>query len=130
MKHLEDVNMTYIQHLILAIVNSGKLLLSSIILFFHGLYPCIFEHTASSLLKSIKFPVSGDRILIRFNTKWEADPEKRQWRVLVNGAETLAYNVIILTNCKTIEEEVEGVQKFHFLCHGSLTLEEGNARIE
>ena len=59
-----------------------------------------------------------DRILLRFNTKFEEDPARRTWRVLVNGAETLASKVIIKVNGETIQEDVAGIPKYHILCIG------------
>jgi hypothetical protein len=63
-----------------------------------------------------------NRILIRFNTKWQEDELKRKWRVLENGIETLAHQVHISIPCTTHEEEVPGAGlKWHFLCWGKTT---------
>lgn len=62
-----------------------------------------------------------DRVLLRFNTKFEEDPLKRTWRVLVNGVETLAEKVYINIPGETIQEDVApGVTKFHILCYGKV----------
>ena len=61
------------------------------------------------------------RILIRFNTKHAEDYERvvgRKWRVLVNGTERLAEKVIIRARDETIEEEVDGIPKFHVEYYG------------
>jgi hypothetical protein len=134
MKHLSEVNMTYLGHLALAIRNAFRLAFAAIVLSIHGFFPNFFDKTASTIirniLKSIPVSVSGDRILVRFNTKWLEDELGRQWRVLVNGKETLAHSVNINTFCETIEEEVDGVQKFHFLSYGKVYWDGDNAEIE
>lgn len=61
-----------------------------------------------------------DRILIRFNTKFEEDVEKRPWRILVNGVETLAERVLISTPGETIQEDVGGIPKYHIMCFGKV----------
>ena len=67
----------------------------------------------------------NDRILIRFNTKWEQDELKRRWRVLVNGEETLAHNVITYGYCETITEPIStGEIKDHFLAYGRVVWDE------
>lgn len=77
MGHLEDVDMEYFPHLRLALVNSARLLAGSFLLSIHGILPFLFTHSASSIIGRVKksFPKNGDRILIRFNTKWRDDPE-------------------------------------------------------
>jgi hypothetical protein len=63
----------------------------------------------------------SSRILLRFNTKFAEDPEKRTWRVLVNGEETLAHKVLIKIPCETITEPIStGEIKHHFLCYGKV----------
>ena len=52
-KHLNDINETYIQHLIFASKISYKLLCASIILFIHAIFPFIFVKTASCMIKEI-----------------------------------------------------------------------------
>lgn len=72
-----------------------------------------------------------DRILLRFNTKFEEDQEKRTWRVLVNGTETLADKVIIrYVCCETIQEDVDGIPKYHILCFGKVNWQGNTAIIE
>lgn len=64
----------------------------------------------------------SDRVLLRFNTKFADDPERRTWRVLVNGKETLAHKVLIKIPCETITEPIStGEIKHHFLCFGKVT---------
>jgi hypothetical protein len=67
----------------------------------------------------------GDRILIRFNTKFASDPLGRTWRVLVNGEEALAHKVEVEVPCSTITEPIAtGEVKHHFLCFGKVTIDE------
>lgn len=123
MKHLDEVGIGYFEHMRIAFLNSFRLLVSSLVLIIHGIAPCLFTKTSSVMIKKVlgSFPKSGrDRILVRFNTKWHEDPQERHWRVLINGKESLAHNVLIRTNSETIEEYIAGEQKFHFLCFGSV----------
>lgn len=132
MRHLEEIKMTYWGHLRLASLNSLRLLKASIVLLIHGCFPSILTNSSSKLLDEIKksFPTGGkDRILVRFNTKWQNDQQKRQWRVLVNGEEQLAHKVEIKVASETIEEEVAGEQKFHFLCSGKTIWQDTNVQI-
>ena len=62
-----------------------------------------------------------DRILIRFNTKFEEDPQKRTWRVLVNGQERLAEKILVRAMGETIQEAVNGVHKYHVMFYGTVT---------
>ena len=121
MKHLNEINLSYWEHMRLALINSVKLLVASIVLTIHAVIPCIFTSTSSKIIKNILNSMpkkSGERILIRFNTKWKEDRNHRQWRVLIEGKERLVHEVIIGVPCMTLEEEINGEQKFHFLCFG------------
>lgn len=121
MSHLDEVGMGYFGHLRLAWLNALRLLAAFAALVVHGAFPFIFVHTASGLLGLVMGSIprgSRDRVLIRFNTKWKDDPEGRQWRVLVNGEESLASGVSMRVEADTVEEEISGEQKFHFLCLG------------
>ena len=124
--------MGYFGHLALAWINALRLLASSFFLVVHGLMPFLLVHAASETIAKVRnsFPKAPtDRILVRFNTKWRDDPEGRQWRVLVNGEETLASRVTIRTGSDTIEESVGGEQKFHFLCLGKAVWDGSRAEI-
>lgn len=68
-------------------------------------------------------------ILIRFNTKWQDDELKRQWRVVIEGKERLADKVNISVPCETHEEPINGEQKFHFKCFGRIKWFKDNAII-
>lgn len=133
MKHLEDVDMTYLDHMRFAIINSFRLLKATVALMIHAILPCIFCKTASNTVRDVveafRSHHKNDRILIRFNTKWQEDPDHRKWRVLVNGIEQLAHKVIISVECDTIEEPVEGVQKYHFHCVGEVRWEGDTALV-
>jgi len=122
LKHLDELNVTYGEHFQTAIINAVGLAVSSMVLFIHALVPFLFTHTASTFVNRImrSFPRAGNRILVRFNTKWEQDPAERQWRILVNGVESLAHRVNIQIPCQTIMEPVEGCEKYHFLCYGKV----------
>jgi plasmid stabilization system protein ParE len=69
------------------------------------------------------------RILLRFNTKFEQDPKKRTWRVLEDGIERLASHVSIGTNGETIQEDIDGVPKYHILFDGKILWDEDKAAI-
>src|ERR1700722_701737 len=132
MTHLNEIDMGYFEHLKRAGFNAIRLFCASLILLVHGLLPFILVDTASKLVDKVRssFPKSKrDRILVRFNTKWKEDPSSRQWRVLVNGTETLAHKESMKTDCETIKEQVEGEQKFHFMCLGKVTWQDTNAVI-
>lgn len=122
MRHLEEVEMNFFEHWFFTIKTMLKLIAATVILFIHGWLPFLFEHTTSKLVGRIynSFHRAGKQILIRFNTKWEDDPQKRQWRILVEGKETLASHISIKVPCYTIEEPVDGIKKFHFLCVGQV----------
>lgn len=127
MGHLSEINKTYFEHLVFAWITAIQLLEAAVVLLFHGLAPDILCKAGSEIVQNVHLALSQtpgqDRILVRFNTKWEQDPEKRQWRILINGHETLAHQVVMLKPCKTIEEPVEGVQKFHFETTGQVTVD-------
>lgn len=59
-KHLEDVNMTYIEHFLFANKVSITLFLLSIILFFHSLFTFLFEHTVSRKIKDLNSILNRD----------------------------------------------------------------------
>ena len=124
--------MGYFEHMCFALLNSFLLAFSSLALFIHAFAPFIFTTTASSMMERVSRSLHrkiGDRILVRFNTKWREDPQTRQWRVLVNGVESLARKVLLKTRCETIEENIDGEQKFHFLCFGSVNWNGTDAEI-
>ena len=51
--HLEDTKMGYFSHMIRAIKFSIKLYCASQILLVHALIPCLFETTASNIMRGI-----------------------------------------------------------------------------
>ena len=53
MKHLKDVNMTYIQHMLYAIKLSFELSILSYIALFHALMPCYCETFVSDRIKKL-----------------------------------------------------------------------------
>jgi len=64
--------------------------------------------------------IEYDNILLRFNTKWQNDPEGRKWRVVINDIEHLASEVHIHAKARTVEKEVNGEPKFHLFCIGTV----------
>ena len=52
-RHLEDSKMGYFSHMFCAVKYSIKLYYASQILLVHALIPCLFEKTASNIMKSI-----------------------------------------------------------------------------
>jgi hypothetical protein len=70
------------------------------------------------------------RILLRFNTKFEQDSKGRTWRVLEDGIERLASKVFIhAVDGQTIQEDVDGVPKYHLLFNGGTIWENDEATI-
>lgn len=51
--HLEDAKMGYFSHMFCAVKYSIKLYCASQILLIHALIPCLFETTASDIMKNI-----------------------------------------------------------------------------
>lgn len=66
-------------------------------------------------------------IKIRYNTEKEKiDSSLPAWRVLIDGVEHLAMDVVINTVCKTTQDQLpDGRQKWHFTCHGKAIWQEG-----
>jgi hypothetical protein len=63
----------------------------------------------------------NQRILVRFNTKFETDILKRKWRLLIDGVEWLAHKIDIQVPCETITEPIStGEIKHHLLCSGEV----------
>lgn len=69
------------------------------------------------------------RILLRFNTKFEQDPKQRTWRVLEDGVEKLASKVFIQCDGQTIQEDIDGVPKYHVLFNGKTLWADDEATI-
>ena len=53
MKHLTDRNVGYFTHMFCAVKYSVKLYYASQVLLIHSIVPCLFETTASNIIKSI-----------------------------------------------------------------------------
>lgn len=53
MSHLDDVNLSYLQHLKRAWGFSSRALRAATILFIHGLVPDWFEHTGSQIISKL-----------------------------------------------------------------------------
>ena len=125
MKHLEDTNTTYLQHLLLALYNSVRLLCASLTLFIHSLFPYLFTKTTSNILNNVidSFPepvTKKHRILVRFNTKHKDDIYDRCWRILVDNKEILVHKVYIKTSAESVTLPINDEIKFHFLLYGNL----------
>ncbi len=122
--HLNEINKTYWQHMGRAFYYAFRFFKAACVLVVHAVLPDVLTHYASDELLSVfkEMSLNNDRILVRFNTKWEQDPLKRTWRVLVNGEEKLASDVHIDVPCRSIVEDVEpGVTKYHMLCYGKVS---------
>jgi hypothetical protein len=81
-------------------------------LMLHSIFPELLPHYASEELFKIfkELSLGGNKILIRFNTKWQEDPLKRTWRVLINGEEKLASEVCVeVPSQSTVEDVAPGV---------------------
>jgi len=57
MKHLKDVNMTYMEHGMFAWILALKLFLLSLISLVHGIFPFIFTRMVSDGIKSLDLEV-------------------------------------------------------------------------
>ena len=53
MKHLQERNIGYFAHLFCAVKYSIKLYFASQVLLVHAIIPCLFETTASDIIKEI-----------------------------------------------------------------------------
>lgn len=135
MKHLDDVGMSYWQHMWVAMGCSLRFLRASLAVALHALVPSVFVTAGSSTAHEIvcefmSYRPYKNRILVRFNTKWKEDELLRKWRVLENGVETLAHEVSITIPCKTIQEDVTEGTRWHFLCWGEAVWDGTNATIK
>ena len=52
-KHLKNVNKSYFSHLFFAWQTAIQLTLAAFCLFVHGLFPDVFQHTASTIVEFI-----------------------------------------------------------------------------
>lgn len=116
----------YFVNLKSAIFESGKLYLFSYLVLINGVFPCLF----SSFSKKPAEVAHKDRILVRFNNKWEVDKEKRKWRLLINDIEFLVHSIKIKCEANTLEEPINGEPKYHFLCLGIVNwIDQNNVEI-
>ena len=134
MTHLKEVKLTYWQHFVCALSCVFQLIKASLFLIIHAFFPNVFVHYGSELVNKVHYDImrrrNYNRILVRFNTKWQEDVMQRKWRVLMNGEEKLAHEILITIPCKIIQEDVPDVgTKWHFLCYGNVTWCEHNALI-
>ncbi len=121
MSHLKETNYTYIAHFKKAIGYSSKLFCAAFAVLVHAFVPDVFTKTASGIVRNILDEMQNDissRILVRFNTKYETDPQRRRWRVLTDGQERLADKVVTHAIWESIEEPVDGIQKYHMMYQG------------
>jgi len=61
MKHLKDVNMTYMEHWMFACIVALKLFLLSLISLIHGIFPFIFTRMVSDGIKSLDLELWTER---------------------------------------------------------------------
>lgn len=75
-------------------------------------------------------PNQKDRILLTFNTKFEEDPQKRKWKVLVNEVERLAHQIVVIAYAETVVERIpQGEERCSFLCEGRVVWKEGDVAL-
>ncbi len=135
MGHLKDMGMNYFMHMIRAFSFAFEMFVGVVVLLIHGVIPSVFCKEASNRVADIYYRMkSGDsesnRILVRFNTKYKEDDLRRNWRVLINGEETLAHDVYINVPTETIVEPIAtGEIKYHFLCWGSARFSENHIAV-
>lgn len=53
MKHLEDVNESYVEHLTFTLKISSLILATAVILLIHGMFPWVFTRTGSRMIARI-----------------------------------------------------------------------------
>jgi hypothetical protein len=53
MSHLQDIKMTYFEHMLGAFVYATKSLFASAIFVFHGIFPNYCVHTGSNIIKHL-----------------------------------------------------------------------------
>lgn len=125
MKHLLLVNMTYFEHMKFVLKNAFCAIVGAFFLVIHALLPDIFTDSGSSIINGVHYDLMNNRkyknrILVRFNTKWQVDELKRKWRVLENDIEHLAQDVEVTIPCVSIQEDVQEGTRWHFLCWGDV----------
>jgi hypothetical protein len=70
----------------------------------------------------------GDRILVRFNNKAEPG-SPLVWRVLVNGVESLASDLRLVGEMRSVTSHEGGVKKYNVGCLGTVTWQDTTAVI-
>lgn len=135
MSHLKETGMGYISHFFRAMYLAWYSFVTSLIFVAHAFVPSAFSKEGSRRVADLNvFLKAGnsnsDRILVRFNTKHAQDELGRNWRVLINGEETLAHQVYINVPVETIVEPIAtGEIKYHFLCWGKAKFSEDHIAV-
>lgn len=121
---LRHVDEGYFTHLVTAIVFSVASLFASAILLIHALFPFTFPKTASKILiwiiskNGYRSNSGSQHIQIRYNT--DSKNDILPWRIMVDGQEKLAQNIMI--NGKAFGEKtyVKNVTKYNIAMYGSI----------
>lgn len=61
LNHLEDINLSYKDHLIQAISHSKNAFFASIIFVCHGLFPNLFIHTGSDIIYNLNLELQNKK---------------------------------------------------------------------
>ena len=61
MKHLKEVNMSYIQHAIRALTFAGLLMSMSFACFIHAIFPFLFTHTFSDWIAQMNQHIEDEK---------------------------------------------------------------------
>lgn len=130
LKHVK--NEGYFKHLANAIVFAVLSVIAGIVIFIHAIIPALFQTLGSRILtfiitKNISRSNSVDHIQIRYNTR--SKNEEFPWRVIVNGKETLAQDIVIIGNSFGEKSYVDGVAKYNMAVYGKAVWKDGLATI-
>lgn len=130
---LKHANQNYFEHFSKAILFSFISFMSGFALFIHAIFPFLFKHTGTKnflwMIRQHHKNTTGlnDHIQIRYNTK--STDELFPWRVVVNGKEQLAQDVLILGNAYGEKTYLDNVAKYNLAIDGVVVWTRNNAVI-
>jgi hypothetical protein len=133
LKHLDTLEESYLQHAKEGSRISARLFLASIACLIHSIVPNLFKETASSIMSSELQRVK-DRlpnkahIQIRYNTK--AGQSGLYWRIIIDGKESLASQVVVNGAMYGEESRTKEGQKLNLACDGTVRWVDTRAIIE
>jgi hypothetical protein len=128
---LKHVDEGYFKHLATAIGFAFMSMLASLAMLVHSVLPSVFEKTGSKILSRIivrnatRANGSAQHIQIRYNTN--SKNEILPWRIIINGKEYLAQNVIISGNVFGEKSYVDNVAKFNIATYGTVVWDKNTA---